>query len=83
MMRKVFSGLRRRFNNVRRGLKRIFSDLLQNWLAAGVACPIKMRPTLYRLSGNKIGKGCYLSPRMFLGPGPGKLIVGGGYIYKL
>lgn len=77
-MRKVFSGLRRRFNNVRRGLKRIFSDLLQNWLAAGVACPIKMRPTLYRLSGNKIGKGCYLSPRMFLGPGPGKLIVGGG-----
>lgn len=84
MIRKVLRGLRRRFNDERRGVKLIFSDLLQNWLAAGVACPKKIRPALYRLAGNKIGKQCHLSPRMFLGPGPGKLIVvGGGGIYKL
>ena len=40
-----------------------------------LACPIKFRPALYRLAGNKIGKNCYLSPRIFLGPDSGKLFV--------
>lgn len=78
MIRKVLRGLRRCLNDERRGVKLIFSDLLQNWIAAGVACPKKIRPALYRLAGNKIGKQCHLSPRVFLGPGPGKLTVGGG-----
>ena len=52
-----------------------FSDLFPNWLAVSVACRIKLRPHLYRIDGNKIGKRCYLSPRIFLGSGPGKLYV--------
>jgi len=61
----------------RHGLEFIISDLIQNWLAASIACPIKMRPILYRIAGNKIGRGCYLSPQLFHGLGPGNLTVGG------
>lgn len=77
MFEKVMKGIQRRLKEARRGTQLICSDLLQNWLAAGVVCPIKLRSILYRLAGNKIGKNCYLSPRIFLGPGPGKLSVGG------
>lgn len=77
MFEKVMKGIQRRLKEARRGTQLICSDLLQNWLAAGVVCPIKLRSILYRLAGNKIGKNCYLSPRLFLGPGPGKLSVGG------
>ena len=77
MFEKVMKGIQRRLKEARRGSQLICSDLLQNWLAAGVACPIKLRSILYRLAGNKIGKNGYLSPRIFLGPGPGKLSVGG------
>lgn len=77
MFGKVMKGIQRRLKEARRGAQLICSDLLQNWLAAGVACPIKLRSIFYRLAGNKIGKNCYLSPRIFLGPGPGKLSVGG------
>ena len=80
MLEKVIRGIKRRLEEARRGSQLICSDLLQNWLAAGVACPIKLRPILYRLAGNKIGKNCYLSPRIFLGPGQGKLSVGGTFI---
>ena len=79
MFEKVMKGIQRRLKEARRGAQLICSDLLQNWLAAGVACPIKLRSILYRLAGNKIGKNCYLSPRIFVGPGPGKLSVGGGH----
>ena len=77
MFEKVMKGIQRRLKEARRGAQLICSDLLQNWLAAGVVCPIKLRSILYQLAGNKIGKNCYLSPRIFLGPGPGKLSVGG------
>ena len=77
MFEKVMKGIQRRLKEARRGTQLICSDLLQKWLAAGVVCPIKLRSILYRLAGNKIGKNCYLSPRLFLGPGPGKLSVGG------
>ena len=79
MFKKVIRGVQRRLKEARKGIQLICSDLLQNWLAAGVVCPIKLRPVLYRLAGNRIGKNCYLSPRIFLGPGPGKLSVGGGH----
>lgn len=79
MLEKVMKGIRRRLKEARRGAQLICSDLIQNWLAAGVVCPLKFRPVLYRIAGNKIGKNCYLSPRIFLGPGPGKLLVGGGH----
>lgn len=79
MIAKIINGIKRRAKEARRGIQLICSDLLQNWLAAGVACPIKLRAVLYRLAGNKIGRNCYLSPRIFLGPGPGKLFVGGGH----
>lgn len=82
MITKIINGIARRLKEAWRGTKIICSDLLQNWLAAGVACPIKIRPVLYRIAGNKIGKNCYISPRIFLGPGPGKLSVGGD-IHKL
>lgn len=78
--KRFINGIERRIKETRRHLKLIVSDLLQNWIASGVVCPIKVRPILYRLAGNKIGKGCYLSPRIFLGPGPGKLFVGGTFI---
>lgn len=81
MLEKVIGGIKRRLKEARRGSQLICSDILQNWLAAGVACPIKLRSILYRLDGNKIEKNCYLSPRIFLGPGPGKLSVGGGNIH--
>lgn len=77
MFEKVMKGIQRRLKEARRGAQLICSGLLQNWLAAGVVCPIKLRSILYRLAGNKIGKNCYLSPRIFPGPGPGKLSVGG------
>lgn len=77
MIKKIIKGIQRRIKESRRGILIICSDLLQNWLAAGVACPIKLRTLLYRLAGNKVGKNCYLSPRIFLGPGSGKLSVGG------
>ena len=80
MIAKIINGIKRRAKEARRGIQLICSDLLQNWLAAGVACPIKLRPVLYRLAVNKIGRNCYLSPRIFLGPGPGKLFVGGAFI---
>lgn len=80
MLKKIMRGIQRRLKETRKGIQRICSDLLQNWLASGVACPIKLRPILYRLAGNKIGKNCYLSPRIFLGCGPGKLSVGGGHL---
>ena len=79
MITKIINGIARRLKEAWRGTKIICSDLLQNWLAAGVVCPIKIRPVLYRIAGNKIGKNCYISPRIFLGPGPGKLSVGGGH----
>lgn len=79
MITKIINGIARRLKEEWRGTKIICSDFLQNWLAAGVACPIKIRPVLYRIAGNKIGKNCYISPRIFLGPGPGKLSVGGGH----
>ena len=78
MITKIINGIARRLKEAWRGTKIICSDLLQNWLAAGVACPIKIRRVLYRIAGNKIGKNCYISPRIFIGPGPGKLSVGGG-----
>lgn len=59
-----------------RHLKIMISDFWNNFIASGVVCPILLRPTLYRISGNKIGKKCYISPRCFIGPGKGKLIVG-------
>lgn len=77
MIMKILKAIKRRIKEVRRGIQLICSDLLQNWLAAGVACPIKFRPVLYQLAENKIGKNCYLPPRIFLGLGPGKLFVGG------
>ena len=77
MVTKIINGIKRRMMEAWRGLKLICSDFLQNWLAAGVACLLKFRPVLYRIAGNKIGKNCYLSPRIFLGPGSGKLFVGG------
>lgn len=80
MLEKVIRGIKRRLKEARRGSQLICSDLLQNWLAAGVACPIKLRSILYRLAGNKIGKKCYLSPRIFLGLGPRKLSAGGTFI---
>lgn len=80
MVAKMLSGIKRRIKEAGKGMRLISSDLLQNWLAAGVVCPIKLRSVLYRLAGNKIGKNCYLSPRIFLGPGPGKLSVGGGHL---
>lgn len=61
MFEKVMKGIQRRLKEARRGAQLICSDLLQNWLAAGVVCPIKLRSILYRLAGNKIGKNCYLS----------------------
>ena len=61
----------------------VISDFWHNWLAASIFCPIRMRAVLYRLSGNKIGHHCRLCPRIFLGYGPGKLYVGGGYLHKL
>ena len=67
MFEKVMKGIQRRLKEARRGSQLICSDLLQNWLAAGVVCPIKLRSILYRLAGNKIGKKCYLSRRIFLG----------------
>lgn len=79
MITKIINGIARRLKEAWRGTKIICSDLLQNWLAAGVACPIKIRHVLYRIAGNKIGKNCYISPRIFIGPGPGKLSVGGGH----
>ena len=54
MFEKVMKGIQRRLKEVRRGSQLICSDLLQNWLAAGVVCPIKLRSILYRLAGNKI-----------------------------
>lgn len=42
MLEKVIRGIKRRLKEARRGSQRICSDLLQNWLAAGVACPIKL-----------------------------------------
>ena len=56
MFEKVMKGIQRRLKEARRGSQLICSDLLQNWLAAGVVCPIKLRSILYRLAGNKIGK---------------------------
>ena len=55
MFEKVMKGIQRRLKEARRGSQLICSDLLQNWLAAGVVCPIKLRSILYRLAGNKIG----------------------------
>ena len=75
MIAKIINGIKRRAKEARRGIQLICSDLLQNWLAAGVACPIKLRPALYRLTGNKIGRNCYLSPRIFLGPGLGLSLI--------
>ena len=80
MLEKVIRGIKQRLKEARRGSQLICSDILQNWLTAGVACPIKLRSILYQLAGNKIEKNCYLSPRIFLGPGPGKLSVGGTFI---
>ena len=42
MLEKVIRGIKRRLKEARRGSQRICSDLLQNWLEAGVACPIKL-----------------------------------------
>ena len=56
MITKLINGIARRLKEAWRGTKIICSDLLQNWLAAGVACPIKIRRVLYRIAGNKIGK---------------------------
>ena len=47
MFEKVMKGIQRRLKEARRGAQLICSDLLQNWLAAGVACPIKLRSILY------------------------------------
>lgn len=81
MVKKMFHAIKRRIIEAAHGLRIILSDVVQNWIATGVVCPIKLRPVLYRIAGNKIGKACYLSPRIFLGPGPGKLT--GGYFHKL
>lgn len=81
MVKKMFHAIKRRIIEAAHGLRIILSDVVQNWIAAGVVCQIKLQPVLYRIAGNKIGKACYLSPRIFLGPGPGKLT--GGYFHKL
>lgn len=78
MIKKSFDRLKHIFSRIMHDFKLILSDLLQNWLAAGIVCPKRIRIVLYRLAGNKIGKDCSLAPRIFLGPGPGKLFVGGG-----
>lgn len=58
-------------------LKHILKDFYQNFIIAGVLCPYKIRPLLYRISGHKIGKKCHISPRVFTGPGgKGKLQIG-------
>lgn len=44
MFEKVIRGVQRRLKEARKGIQLICSDLLQNWLATGVACPIKLRP---------------------------------------
>lgn len=56
----------------------IISDFWNNVIAASVLCPWKIRAFFYRVSGNFIGRNCHLAPRLFLGPGDGKLHVGGG-----
>lgn len=61
MLEKVMKGIQRRLKEARRGAQLICSDLIQNWLAAGVACPLKFRPVLYRIAGNKIGKNCNIA----------------------
>lgn len=76
---KLIKSLRHYTLEVLKGVHHICSDIFQNWIVAGWACPIRLRPFLYGLAGNKIGKNCYISPRIFLGPGPGKLYVGGGH----
>ena len=74
--------LKWRLSSIGVGFKRIFSDFILNFIAAGVICPIFIRSLLYRIMGNKVGKKCALSPRIFLGPGKGRLTIG-GYFYKL
>ena len=58
--------------------KIIISDFWNNTIVAGVLFPIILRPVGYRISGNIIGRKCYLSPRCFVGPGKGKLYIGDG-----
>lgn len=57
-------------------LKIGISDFWNNFIASGILCPVVLRPFLYRISGNKIGSKCYISPRCFVGPGKGRLRVG-------
>ena len=56
MFEKVMKGIQRRLKEARRGSQLICSDLLQNWLAAGVVCPIKLRSILYRWPEIKLEK---------------------------
>lgn len=77
-MNKIIQKIGRRIKGLKKWLNRIISDFWQNWIAAGVCCPVCIRPVLYRMAGNKVGEKCYISPHIFLGPGPGKLFIGGG-----
>lgn len=74
----IIKKLGKKIKSLFRGFWRIYSDFWLNFIAGGCCCPIRLRILIYRLMGNEIGKKCYLSPRCFLGPGNGRIHVGGG-----
>ena len=77
-MKSIKNALKWKVKSVLRDIKLIISDFWQNTLAGSYLFPWSLRPAFYRMAGNKIGKKVRLSPHIFLGPGKGKLHVGGG-----
>lgn len=77
-MKRILNALKWKCKSFTIGLRRIISDFWLNSLAGSYLCPRSLRAVLYRITGNEIGRKAQLSPHLFLGPGKGKLHVGGG-----
>lgn len=76
-MNKIFNFLYWRFHSFFRGLMTIISDFIQNSIGGSYLMPLFLRRYVYLICGNKIGKKVRIHSRCFLGPGAGKLSVGG------
>lgn len=76
MVEKLKNAFSWRVKACRVAVAEMSSDLIQNVIAGSMICPRFLRICFYRLAGNKVGKGCQLSPNCFLGPGGGRLKIG-------